>query len=188
MLVASLVRSLRVADLVLHRIDEQSCRDAEAGIAAAGDARLLPQLRTLYMPRYDGLRRQTKFGFFITSNDCFVGLTLLAVSSWENSHGYTTTDIAERYRGRGFAPGTKPHLFHLGFSIVGLNRIEAGCSVANVASKRSLEKTAGFVYEGRLREYARNPDGGFDDEERYAIVRRDWERLYAGVAVVAVME
>jgi hypothetical protein len=29
-----------------------------------------------------------------------------------------------------------------------------------------------------LREYARNPQGDFEDELRYAILKRDWLKLY----------
>jgi ribosomal-protein-serine acetyltransferase len=76
------------------------------------------------------------------------------------------------------APASKPLLFRLGFGELGLNRIETGCFVSNQASKRSIEKTAGFRLEGTLREYGRNARGGFEDELRCAILRRDWLELY----------
>ena len=53
----------------------------------------------------------------------------------------------------------------------------------NTASRRSLEKTPGLVFEGTLRQYGRNAAGEFEDERRYAILRRDWLDLYRNVAV-----
>jgi ribosomal-protein-serine acetyltransferase len=50
--------------------------------------------------------------------------------------------------------------------------------VSNTASRRSIEKTPGFVYEGTLRKFARNEQGEFEDELRYAILHEDWAKLY----------
>ena len=63
-------------------------------------------------------------------------------------------------------------------SELGLIWIETGCFVSNLASKRSIEKTAGFQLEGVLREHGLNQWGEFEDECRYAILRRDWLKLY----------
>jgi RimJ/RimL family protein N-acetyltransferase len=76
-------------------------------------------------------------------------------------------------RGRGVAPASKPLLLRLGFGALGLNRIETGCFVSNLASRRSIEKTPGFRLEGTLRQYGRNARGEFEDELRYAILRRN---------------
>jgi ribosomal-protein-serine acetyltransferase len=69
-------------------------------------------------------------------------------------------------------------MFYLGFTLLGLNRIETGCLESNTASRRSIEKTPGFQFEGTLREYARNSQEEFEDELRSAILKRDWLRLY----------
>ena len=50
--------------------------------------------------------------------------------------------------------------------------------MSNLSSKRSIEKTAGFQFEGIMRESGINERGEFEDECLYAILRRDWERLY----------
>ncbi|GAB3551315.1 hypothetical protein GCM10027577_31560 [Spirosoma fluminis] len=81
-------------------------------------------------------------------------------------------------RGRGVAPRSKPHLFYLAFELLELNRVETGCFVSNLASKRSIEKTAGFMLEGVMRESGLNDHGAFEDEYLYAILRKDWLTLY----------
>ena len=73
---------------------------------------------------------------------------------------------------------SKPLLFYLAFEILNLNRVETGCLVSNTSSKRSIEKTKGFILEGTLREFGRNVDGHFEDELRYGILKSDWELLY----------
>jgi len=78
-------------------------------------------------------------------------------------------------------------LLYLAFEILGLNRIETGCLVSNLASKRSIEKTAGFQLEGVLREYGLNYRGEFEDEYRYAILRRDWLKLYDKARVEVIV-
>ena len=76
------------------------------------------------------------------------------------------------------APRSKEPLFYFAFEMLGLNRVETGCLISNTASRRSIEKTTGFQYEGILREYSRNPQGKFEDDLRYAILKSDWDSLY----------
>ena len=121
---------------------------------------------------------RTKYGFFTTHCSEPAGMCLLGISSWAHLRGYTGADTIPHMRGMGVAPDSKPHLFYLAFEILGLNRVETGCLVSNEASRRSIEKTAGFRYEGTLRKFARNEQGEFEDEYRWAILRTDWERLY----------
>ena len=80
-------------------------------------------------------------------------------------------------------PGTKIRhprkwVFYFGFEILGLNRLATGCLISNVASKRSIEKTPGFIFEGISRESGLNDEGELEDEYLYAILRKDWLRLY----------
>ncbi|WP_245327382.1 GNAT family N-acetyltransferase [Hymenobacter fodinae] len=81
-------------------------------------------------------------------------------------------------RGRGVTPRSKPHLFYLAFELLGLNRVATGCRVSDLSSKRSIEKTRGFQFEGLMRESGLNDAGEFEDELLYAILRRDWLQLY----------
>jgi ribosomal-protein-serine acetyltransferase len=171
--------ALRSGLIVLHRITEENFEQVQGMFSGFPDSGyLLSELTHSYRPRFDSAGRQTGYGFYATLDGVPAGMSLLGVSSWGDCRGYTGADTLAHMRGRGVAPGSKPHLFYLGFELLGLNRLETGCAVSNIASKRSIEKTPGFQYEGTMREHVRSAQGGFEDEYRYAILRRDWIRLY----------
>ena len=177
-------RALRCGAVTLHRIHERNVSEVRAVFAAVPDsAYLLSELEANYRPEYDERGRQTLFGFLATLRGEPAGATLLGVSSWTEARGFTGADTFVHMRGLGVAPASKPALYHLGFAMLGLNRIETGCFASNVASRRSLEKTPGLVYEGTLRQYARNAAGVFEDEHRFSIVRSDWVAGYGKVPV-----
>jgi RimJ/RimL family protein N-acetyltransferase len=139
---------------------------------------MITELKTNYRPEYDENGRQTQFGFYTMVDGLLAGGSLLGVDDWYDARGNTGADTFMHMRGKGIAPGSKPHLFYLGFELLGLNRIETGCFVSNHASKRSIEKTPGFQFECVAREHGRNDREEFEDTYLYAIVKRDWERLY----------
>ena len=58
------------------------------------------------------------------------------------------------------------------------NRVETGYFVSNTASKKSIEKTVGFDFEGTTRQSGLNDFGEFEDEHRYAILQQDWVKHY----------
>ena len=171
-------KALQVEAITLHLINEDNLAEVRALFQGLPDSyELLKTLAQSYMPRYaDGLR--TKYGFYARLAGELAGLSLLGISDWRARRGYTGADTLWHMRGRGVAPRSKPLLFYLAFELLGLNRVETGCLASNVASRRSIEKTAGFQFEGVLREYGVNARGEFEDERRYAILRRDWARLY----------
>jgi RimJ/RimL family protein N-acetyltransferase len=171
--------ALRYGGITLRRITMDNAEAVLDMFSGYPDSPYMTsEIKASYLPETDAEGRPRSFGFYAILNGTPVGLSLLGVSSWPDLRGFTGADTLLRWRGRGIAPGSKPHLFYLGFYVLGLNRIETGCLVSNLASKRSIEKTPGFVYEGRLRSYARNEQGVFEDEYRYAILRDDWLRLY----------
>lgn len=177
-------RALRCGAVTLHRIHEGNWGEVLALFQCFSDAPyMLSELSASYRPEYDEQRRQTLFGFYTTLDGEVAGASLLGISSFAEARGYTGADTLVHMRGRGVAPACKPALYYLGFALLGLNRIETGCFASNLASRRSLEKTPGLCFEGTLRQYARNANGVFEDEHRFAIVRRDWIELYARVAV-----
>ena len=180
-------RALRCGELTLHRIREDNLAQVRELFAVMPDAGyLLAELEANYRPEYDEERRQTLFGFYSTLGGQLAGASLLGVSSWLEARGFTGADTFVHMRGRGVAPGSKPALYYLGFAVLGLNRIETGCFASNLASRRSLEKTPGLVYEGTLRQYARNAAGVFEDEHRFAILRSDWLALYRDARIEVV--
>ena len=139
-----------------------------------------------YCPRFDEDGRQRRYGFLVETGERVAGLVMLSIQNWIDARGHTSSDILPDMRGRGTAPKTKPLLFHLGFGLLELNRIETGCFVSNDASRRSIEKAAGFRLEGVLREYGRNDQGLFEDEYRYAILKSDWRSLYGTIQVAVI--
>ena len=171
-------KALRADSITLYLINEDNLAEVRALFQSPPDSDyLLKELEKSYVPRFtEGVR--TKYGFYATIENELAGLSLLGISSWKDRRGYTGADTLLHMRGRGVAPRSKPHLFYLAFELLGLNRVETGCFVSNTASKRSIEKTAGFQFEGVLREYGLNERGEFEDEYRYAILRRDWLKLY----------
>ncbi len=176
--------SLTHQSITLHLITEQSVGELEERLCGRPDGdEFIEAVRAHYLPRYDAQGRRTKWGFYATLDGELAGCSLLGIGSWPARRGYTGAFTLPEMRGNGVAPGSKPHLFYLGFERLGLHRIETGCAASNLASKRSIEKTLGFEFEGTLRGFAVGEDGKFEDEYRYAILRNDWEELYDAAAV-----
>lgn len=160
--------ALRCGPITLHLIEASNADAVRALYAGHSDSEeMITELNKSYLPRYDQDGRRTKWGFYTTLYGELAGMSLLGIDDWSTLCGYTGADTFLHMRGRGVAPGSKPGLFHLGFHLLGLERIETGCDLDNFASKRSIEKTPGFVYEGIK-----------EDNHYYAISRADWERLY----------
>ncbi|MGM0554983.1 MAG: GNAT family N-acetyltransferase [Myxococcota bacterium] len=178
-------RILRHGSITLRLISQGSVGELEERLRNHPDSQtFIDAVHAHYLPRYDAEGRRTKWGFYATLDGEVAGCSLLGIGSWPVRRGYTGAFTLPEMRGRGVAPGSKPHLFYLGFELLGLHRIETGCNASNLASRRSIEKTPGFEFEGTLRGYAVGEDGEFEDEYRYAILRDDWEGLYDASTVV----
>jgi ribosomal-protein-alanine N-acetyltransferase len=100
------------------------------------------------------------------------GWITLAVASWEHGIAEIGYALATRWQGRGVMPDALTLLLAELFGQTALERIEARCSVENVASQRVLDKV-GFTREGRLRSYF-ELDGRRVDNFLYAILRDDF--------------
>ena len=172
-------KAIKSGPIIIHLIEEDNFNDVLSLFSENPDAEYMQsEFEKSYRPRYDDSGRRTKYGFYVIYKDKLAGGTLLGISSWENLRGYTGADILTDMRGQAIASQCKPLLFYLAFEILRLNRVETGCRVTNIASIKSISKTPGFVFEGTLRGYCRNPDGSFEDEHRWAILKDDWLRLY----------
>ncbi|USB33808.1 GNAT family protein [Paenibacillus sp. YPG26] len=83
-------------------------------------------------------------------------------------------DLGVDYWGRGYMPEALLTLMEFGFSVMGLNRIEALVLPENSASRRMLNKL-GFQEEGLLREYQQNEQAeGYIDLYLYALLKREF--------------
>lgn len=180
-------KALQSDSITLHLINEDNLAEVYALFQGYPDStEMMEEIIRNYLPKYERGQR-TNFGFYSMLGDELAGATLFTVDSWEELAGSTGADVLQHMRGRGVTPRSKPHLFYLAFELLGLNRVATGCRVSNVSSQRSIEKTRGFEFEGIMRESGRNDAGEFEDERLYAILRRDWLRLYDKSQVRVIM-
>jgi RimJ/RimL family protein N-acetyltransferase len=171
-------KALYTDSLTLHLVQEENFSQVVALFHGYPDsAPMLDELFRYYLPQYERGRR-TNFGFYALLGEALAGMSVLTVDNWEARSASLGADVFQHMRGRGVTPGSKPHLFYLAFELLGLNRVATGHGVSNLASQRSLAKTPGLQFEGRMRESGRNEQGEFEDELLYAILRRDWLQLY----------
>lgn len=172
-------KALYSDSIKLCLINEENAEEVRSMFKGFPDSDyMLNEIRESYLPEYDEAGKRTKYGFYSVLDDELAGLSLLGIDSWKTLAGYTGADTLAHMRGRGVAPRSKPHLFYLAFEILKLNRLETGCFVSNLASKKSIEKTAGFQFEGIRRESGLNEFGKFEDELFYGMLRCDWLELY----------
>jgi RimJ/RimL family protein N-acetyltransferase len=170
--------ALHSGSVTLHLINDDNLAEVSAKFQGYPDSEeLLAEMAESYLPHFEDGRR-TNYGFYAVLGTELAGLCLLTVHDWQAGIASTGADILRHMRGRGVAPSSKPHLFYLAFELLKLNRVETGCLVSNIASKRSIEKTPGFQFEGVSRESGINEQGNFEDQYLYAILKRDWLRLY----------
>ena len=171
-------KALYCNDITLHLINEDNLDIVVDMFRHYPDANhMLREINENYRPAYNNGTR-SRYGFYTKNDNELLGLSMLEVHDPRTGIGSTGADTLTQMRGRGIAPMSKPHLFYLGFAMLGLNRIETGCLISNISSKRSIEKTLGFQLEGVMRESGLNDAGGYEDQFMYSILRRDWLALY----------
>lgn len=166
-----MIKALYSDSITLHLVNEDNLADVYTlfqGFPDSGE--MLRELFQHYLPRYDNGKR-TNYGFYTLLGDELAGITLLTVDNWAGRIGSTGADVFAHIvfahmRGRGVTPRSKPHLFYLAFELLGLNRVATGCLISNVSSKRSIEKTAGFQFEGITRESGVNERSEFESDRR----------------------
>lgn len=171
-------KALQTEAITLYLINEDNQEQVYGLFRGFPDAEeVIQEIAGNYLPEFEDGQR-TRYGFYAMLGNELAGLSLLGIDSFKERKGYTGADTLLHMRGKGVAPGSKPHLFYLAFALLGLNRVATGCLVSNVASKRSIEKTPGFQFEGVSRESGLNAQGELEDEYLYAILRRDWLQYY----------
>lgn len=181
-----MIKALYSDSITLHLVSEDNLAKVSTLFQGFPDSDdMLRELFENYLPQYEHGKR-TNYGFYVLLGDELAGMTLLTVDSWFERSGSTGADMFAHMRGRGVTPRSKPHLFYLAFELLGLNRVATGCLISNVSSKRSIEKTAGFQFEGISRESGVNERGEFEDEYIYAILKRDWLKLYDAAQIQVI--
>ena len=116
--------------------------------------------------------RGEKFQWIVTVDREPAGWITLVVTNWDHGLAEFGYALATAYQGRGLmAPAIEQLLADL-FLNTAIERLEARCSVDNVASQKVLEKLA-FRREGLLRGYFRLR-GERVDNYLYAMLRQDY--------------
>lgn len=173
-----MIKGLYADSITLFLINEDNIEEVRSMFRGFDDSEeMILEMNENYLPAYENGKR-VKFGFYTQLENELAGMSLVGIDSFKEQKGYTGADTFLHMRGKGIAPRSKPHLFYFAFELLGLNRLATGCLISNQASKRSIEKTPGFIFEGVSRESGVNDRGEFEDEFLYAILRKDWEKLY----------
>ena len=116
-----------------------------------------------------------KFQWIITADHEPAGWITMVVTNWDHGLAEFGYALATDYQNRGLmAPAIEQLLADL-FLNTNIERLEARCSVENVASQKVLEKL-GFRHEGLLRGYFRLR-GERVDNYLYAMLRQDYLAL-----------
>jgi len=124
--------------------------------------------------RHDELYRGRgeRFQWIVVVEGEAAGWITLAVASWDHGLAEVGYALSTPFQGRGVMRHGLEQLAGELFGHTALERIEARCAIANVASQRVLE-AVGFVREGRLRSYFKL-DGGRVDNYLYALLRDEF--------------
>ncbi len=127
------------------------------------------RLETLYRGRGE------KFQWIITVDRESAGWITLVITNWDHGLAEFGYALATAYQRRGLmAPAIEQLLADL-FLNTSIERLEARCSVENVASQKVLARL-GFRHEGLLRGYFRLR-GQRVDNYLYAMLREDYLNL-----------
>ncbi len=152
---------LRTPRLLLRRLRME---DAEAIFAYARDPQMTPFVfwephRTIadtheYLERTlagyaEG--RAPAWGLQHWGDGVIVGSCAFHEISVMHARGEIGYALSRQYWGQGLTPEAVRAMLDYGFGALQLNRVEARCDVANIASSRVMEK-AGMTFEGVLRQ------------------------------------
>jgi ribosomal-protein-alanine N-acetyltransferase len=98
-----------------------------------------------------------------------IGIDAISDQHFSGELGYV---LARPFWKRGYMTEAARTVIDATFRFTPLNRVEAWCLVANLASARVMEKS-GMIFEGIRREASYFKDE-FHDLRSWAILRRDW--------------
>lgn len=115
-----------------------------------------------------------RFGITLRGGDNgVIGLVGFNYFDFNDNRAAIGFDLRKSYWGQGIMPEAVTAVLAFGFERIGLNRIEADCSIMNVASQRVLRKV-GFTYEGRQRDQYYY-DGLYYDLLLWSVLKREWD-------------
>ncbi|HSH67100.1 MAG TPA: GNAT family protein [Bacteroidia bacterium] len=115
------------------------------------------------------------FSIILNSTNQFIGLIALYLGKPAYKKGEVWFKTHSQQWNKGYTTEALKCVLKFGFKELKLHRIEAGCAVENIASKRVLEKV-GMIQEGLFR--ANLPiRGQWIDNFEFAILDSDFDKL-----------
>lgn len=115
----------------------------------------------------------TDCGYMIYWNDHLAGRIGLHYIHRHNRSGAIGYWLGKEFEGKGIVTRSCASMLHLGFTRLGLNRIEIKCGVGNLKSA-AIPERLGFSKEGVLRQ-AEWVNGGFLDLSLYSLLKEEWQ-------------
>ncbi len=130
-----------------------------------------------YLERLPGQRRRGEQLDLVQEDrgHGIIGITGLSEFSSRDRRALVGTWFGKAFWGTGANAESKALMCHLGFDLLGLERITSIANVDNARSRRALEK-AGFRHEGVLRGWHRHGDRQLD-VAIVGLLRGDWEAM-----------
>lgn len=130
-----------------------------------------------YLERLPGQRRRGEQLDLVQEHrdHGIIGITGLSEFSPRDRRALVGTWFGKAFWGTGANAESKALMCHLGFDLLGLERITSIANVENARSRRALEK-AGFLHEGVLRGWHRHGDRQLD-VAIVGLLRGDWASM-----------
>ncbi len=114
------------------------------------------------------------FGIFLEQPLQLVGSTSISSIDRQNRRAEVGTWLGLPFQGQGLNREVKGAIFHVGFELLGLDRLELVVLAANEHSRQANLRLPGIVEEGLQHDRLRH-DGVPRDAWMLAITRRSWD-------------
>lgn len=176
--------TMRTTNYYLKEIESSDIRNIHRGLSDPDITKYydvhFPTLEDAkkQMAWYENLKKNNTgiwWGIYGQSDDVFRGAA--GFNNLEKEHGKAEIGmwLLKEYWGQGILKEMMPKLFEIGFSDLGLNRIEGYVVSDNKKCKNALEKI-NFSYEGTMRE-CEVKNGRRIDVDIYSILKKEYNNI-----------
>lgn len=167
------LRELSLADLeAIHHLHSLPETDQYNTLGIPDTIETTKQLVMEWMNTQGELPRKKYVLCIENDESAFTGLIGLNIGRPAYRNAEVWFKLHPTYWNQGYATEAVKMIFHFGFTELNLHRIEAGCAVENIASRRVLEKL-GMTKEGHCRKLL-PIRGQWMDNFEYAILETDF--------------
>jgi len=148
------VRSFKIKDITKRNVDWLNDSQVNAFLSTKAKRQTYQTVRS-YVESFKGKNDKLLLGIFTKNDKRHIGNLTLSRIDWESRFAIVGISIGDKdYWGKGLGLEALNCTKKLVFGRLKLNRLEAGCSEANLPSIK-LFKKAGFKVEGKLRQRER---------------------------------